>query len=212
MSSNNVILLKPVQNLKFLVICGVSGSGKNMLEKNLCEQYPDMFIKCEQVTTRGKRSPDEDTYRFVDIHEYCNIEHLLIGKTNIWTNEDNTFYGTLVNWNERNRVQTIILNERGVENFLQNDIRKMVEDGMGVSFIILGLDRTDLEEIMKLEGRENRDTSFLGKERSVLKYCNYMINVTTDNYAQPKDVVGVVFPTYHKINTEVSNVSNTITN
>ena len=194
MPANNVVMLKPVRNLKFLIICGVSGSGKNMLEKNLCEQYPDMFVKCEQVTTRPKRSPDEDTYRFIDLTEYCNIQNLLIGQTNVECNKSNEFYGTLVNWNERNRVQTIILNELGVKNFLQNDIREMVNDGIGVSFILLGLDRTDLEEIMKLEGREDRDPEFLTKERSVLTHCNYVINVSKDNYAVAKDVVDTLFP------------------
>ena len=210
MSSNNIVLLKPVRTLNFLVICGVSGSGKSMLEKNLCSAYPDMFVKCEQVTTRNKRSPDEDTYRFIDAGEYTNISHLLIGKTNIRTSEANTFYGTLVNWNERNRVQTIILNERGITNFLENDVINMVNDGININYSILGLDRTDLEEIQKLAGREERNANFLQEERTVLKRCNYIANVNTNEYANEHEVMKLIFPNYHNISGETN--ANTITN
>ena len=40
---------------RLLVICGVSCSGKSTLEKNLMHEYPDIFHKWQQVTTRKPR-------------------------------------------------------------------------------------------------------------------------------------------------------------
>ena len=73
-----------------VVFAGPSGSGKNVLQQNLVDSYPDKFNLMRQVTTRPKRN-DDDPYIFIDQTTYGYLRPSLIGATHINGNN----YGTL---------------------------------------------------------------------------------------------------------------------
>lgn len=158
---------------KFLVLAGVSGSGKSYLAKLLQEQYGEIFYKVQQVTTREKRpSENNNDYLFLTDEEYDEIKDNLVGKTEV----NGCRYGSLLDEETAsNRIGIIILNEKGLRDFKEH-----FDD---TDFISIGLNR----KIEDLEvARENRDEFFLKKERLVLDLCDYVVNLKKDKYCSPE--------------------------
>ena len=162
---------------KILAIVGVSGSGKSVLEKNCVEKYPTIFNKLYQISTRDKRSHDEDSYIFLSKKFYQKFKEFLWGKTEI----NGNLYGTIPDL-RKNKINTIILNENGIKDFLK-------KADPNVDFFVLGLDIA-LEDIPVK--RNDRDKEHLKEERKVLKYAEKIYTIEDANYLNPTDVLDIL--------------------
>lgn len=152
--------MKNEKILKVLFICGPSGSGKSYIERMLSE-YKDKsikFNKLTQVTTRARRTIDEDSYIFLnnDLYDQMDSKHLLFAKTNI--NGDK--YGTIDSIKE-DSINTIIVNSSGLNNAIEFLTEQ--HSRSGVDFRIIYIDSDVLEE------RVNRDSKFIDEERILLE-------------------------------------------
>ena len=105
--------------MKLLVLCGPSGSGKSVLEKNLITEHSYLFNKLPQVSTREKRSNERfgDPYIFITHDTFAFIQNKLIGrilsKESIYSHQ----YGTLPDI-VNNKVNTLILSEDAIIDLL----------------------------------------------------------------------------------------------
>lgn len=190
---------KPRQ--KILVICGVSGSGKNVLEKKLIKDFPSIFYKLQQFTTRDMRPNEKqgDPYVFTSIDNFKSIEHLLIGivgnnkqEKNIWKN---TRYGSLLELN-KDKIATVILSEEGLK-----DLERLVDNPASIDLnfnishkdiFVLGLD-IDKEYITEEGTRDGRDDDFLEKERKVLEMCNYVYKNDNGKFMSTFEVLDLLY-------------------
>ena len=79
--------------MRYLGIVGVSGSGKSSLMYNLIREYPSVFYKLEQCTTRDIRDDERgDAYLWLNSkRDFYKLEHLLIAKTSV----RGELYGTM---------------------------------------------------------------------------------------------------------------------
>jgi guanylate kinase len=170
-------ILNKSNRKKVLVLVGVSGSGKSVLEKNCIKKYPGLFNKLYQVSTRDKREPLEDSYLFLTKKFYKKFQDFLWGKTEI----NGDLYGTIPDL-RKNKINTIILNEKGLKDFLD----KADPD---VEFFVLGLD-IDFDDLPVK--RKNRGEEHLEEEREVLKYAEYTYKIQDANYLNPTDVLDIL--------------------
>jgi hypothetical protein len=166
------------QDRRFLIIAGVSGSGKNELERALVRERPDLFNKTVQVTTRAQRADEpDDTYEFIDRERYHEMESGLIGRTHFLGNS----YGTKPESVNTDRVNTIILNRAGFVDFREQ------AELHGWDYFFLGLD------VLNPVVREGRDAGFVAEEARVLRMCDFVF-VRQENgpYVQCQGVVDLL--------------------
>lgn len=177
-----------------LAIVGISGSGKSTLEKNLLEEYPYLFSKLQQFSTRNMRNNEKfgDPYIFVQSDTFDYVAEKLIGV--IGTKPDSLFpnkYGSLPDFVE-GKISTIILAEEGIKdlNYKVNTVAtKSSPLGMHSIFTI-GLD-VDYDHLSH-EDRQNRvgrDDAFLEKERAVLKFADAVFKNRNGKYVCPDDII-----------------------
>jgi hypothetical protein len=98
-----------------LIICGNSGSGKSFFEKTLITEHPNKFHKLRQVTTRERRSADEDGYEFVSYHVYENLQNNLIAKTHFNKN----YYGTIPTY-DSSKINTVIASAEAIDDLFKS--------------------------------------------------------------------------------------------
>jgi guanylate kinase len=146
----------------FLGVVGVSGSGKNSIQEILTREVPWMFSGTRQVTTRNRR-PNESCYDFLYEDEYDArvARGLLFARTEFLGRR----YGTRTDSVDPDRINVIILNEDGYNNFVADAKEK------GWRYFILGLD-VENSFTLSLGNREGRDAEFLENERLVLKHAD----------------------------------------
>lgn len=170
-----------IEGEKYLIIAGCSGTGKNELMKKLINQYPEIFFKINQATTRDIRDDEAgDTYMWLDsVRDYKKIEHLLIGRTEI----NGNYYGSIPVVDDE-KIGIIILNEMGLKDFVSS-----FQNDTGVKYFILGLDKDYNDLPVK---REGRDKDFIEKEKAVLNFCDEVISLEKDVYANPKEVINFI--------------------
>lgn len=148
--------------IKILALCGPSGAGKSYLEKELVIQSPVgnyTFKKLEQVTTRARRD-ENDPYKFISIEEYKEIEGTLIAKTAIPSGDKINYYGTILDFSDREDViHTVVVNRNGVID-LKNYIESSDKD---ISLVVVMIDST------KPAIRHDRDEEFVENERKSLQ-------------------------------------------
>lgn len=116
---------------KFLLICGISGSGKSYIEEKLTEKLFKgriRFKKMKQVTTRSMREDESQGKPYIFLSgedEFKKYEDELIAKTHF----HGDYYGTLDESDTRFNlgfgltINTIIVNRMGYDNVV-NDLRK----------------------------------------------------------------------------------------
>lgn len=103
----------------YLAIIGTSGVGKNYIQNILIES-DDNIVKLNQITTRRMRDNDEkdkDNYLlFTSKQFYSKLKNanLLIAKTEV----DGNLYGTLDDSLDDERMYTVIVNSKGLEDLL----------------------------------------------------------------------------------------------
>lgn len=176
-----------------LVIAGVSGSGKSTLETNLINEYPDLFYKIQQFTSRKMREGEKqgNPYIFVNDKTFDLFEDKLIGV--IGTKPDSLFkskYGSLPDF-KQDKISTIILAEEGIVD-LKNKLSTVYKD-QNYQVFVLGLDilyETISEE--ERNKRVGRDLSFVNKERQVLNHADVTIINSNINFADTKAVMEIL--------------------
>ena len=161
---------------KILVIAGPSGCGKSYITDRLLEEYPNIFEKLRQVTTREKREGEGDQYDYLSEEEYNDIKDDLIARTKIGDN----WYGTRLTGINNSKIKIIIANKMGIE-----DLERIA----GLSIVYLGID----SEIPAK--RDKRDIEFVNHERDSLKEIvpeeNWLFN-TKENYITTHDVMEIM--------------------
>lgn len=137
----------------YLAIIGKSGVGKNYIERILTKR--DKFKKLNQITTRRMRDEEADKSNYLlftskEFYNKLKDKELLIAKTEV----DGNLYGTLDDSINDNRIYTVIVNTKGLEDLLYN---KSKLDGNIIVLNITGQSHDD----------RNRD---LDKEISDIDY------------------------------------------
>lgn len=176
---------KNKEKIKLLLICGVSGSGKTWIEKELVNHPTDnlIFHKLNQYTTRPPRSKEEvelKVYNFINESEYNEIKDDLIAKTEV----NGYHYGTLKDFlrgnKKRSVINTIIVNRRGYD-----DITSYLKNNK--DFEILTLKITINSEI------KNREDRNIEKEKEELKTIgNISIDNSFGNRATYEEIVKIL--------------------
>jgi hypothetical protein len=180
-----------------LAIVGVSGSGKNILEKNLISDFGDVFYKLQQFSTRTMRPGERtgDPYIFIQRSTFGYIQDELIGVLGTRPNSlYKDLYGSLPDFVD-NKIATIILAEEGLEDLMWkvNRGNHMVS---GYNVVVIGLDVA--WEALSLEGRMariGRDDEFITHERQVLQHADAIWRNGNGKYANPRGVVDYLIST-----------------
>ncbi|QQM14707.1 guanylate kinase-like protein [Staphylococcus phage MarsHill] len=151
---------------KFILLCGVSGTGKTVLANNLSDQkeYPHLFFKkLDQVTTRQQREDETNgvDYVFLNKEEYDDMKGNLIAKTNFYEN----YYGTIDQsleypQNGIYNVNIIIVNREGRDASVRDIKEKYGEDSDIITIQVI-----NEKNQVKREGRNKED---LEKEKKDL--------------------------------------------
>lgn len=160
---------------KYLGIVGISGSGKTTLMHQLIKNYPSLFFKINQCTTRDIRDDEVgDAYVWLDSkRDYDKLKHLLIAKTEI----NGKYYGSIPEERE-DKIGILILNEKGLLDLLNNPPLDRKQ------YYIVGIDKTEVNVY-----REGRDENYLNKEKEVLKYCDVVFTVGKNEWTNPERVM-----------------------
>ena len=161
--------------MRYLGIVGISGSGKTVAMHNLINEYPSLFYKLEQCTTRDIRDNETgDAYLWLNSkRDFYKLEHLLIAKTEV----RGELYGTIPE--ERDgQIGILILNTAGLLDLINNSQLERDE------YFIVGLDKKDAEVI-----REGRDEAYIAKEREVLNYADIVFPLAKGEYIDVKKIM-----------------------
>lgn len=171
---------------KLLVLCGPSGSGKSTLEDNLIKEYPEIFYKWQQVSTRKMRKGESagNPYIFVQRETYLQLVDKLVGRIANHNNVYSDFYGSIPDFKD-GCISTVILAEDGI-----SDLQNSIKDGtLQIDHcVILGLD-IEYDKLEKDSLRENRDSDFFHKEREVLKHATILHKTSNGKYLDPAVVI-----------------------
>jgi energy-coupling factor transporter ATP-binding protein EcfA2 len=196
-SSIHDIIKNHIHSVKVLIICGPSGSGKSTLEKYLIDEYPEMFHKLQQVSTRKMR-PNEtygNPYVFLSRRTFEFMKDRLIGRLGL--SKDSLFkdnYGSIPDFHEF-KINTLILAEEAIIDYNHSDVIRDFEirTKSKVDTFILGLD-TDYDNITSEEKaiRMERDEKFFAKEKSVLTHADHIFANVNGKYIDPKTLIKVL--------------------
>jgi guanylate kinase len=180
-----------VQKNKLLVICGISGSGKSTLEQNLILEYPELFHKWQQVSSRKPRDYERmgDPYVFVERSTFLHMKDVLVGRLGLKENSlFKDYYGSIPDFVE-GKISTVILAEEAILDIKE----ELAKGNLNIDeLFILGLS-VAYEDLNEKDLRENRDKDFLNKELSVLRYANFVFNPNENGkYIAPKEVIKIL--------------------
>jgi hypothetical protein len=164
---------------KYLGIIGPSGVGKTTLMANLIKDYPSLFFKVNQATTREIRDDETgDDYIWLDSkRDYNKLQHLLIARTEV----RGSYYGSVPEARD-GMIGVIILNEKGLLDLInQPNIKRN-------NYYIIGINRP-IEEIPVK--RDGRDENYLIKEREVLRFADMVFDVSRNKWVKTENVMRV---------------------
>jgi len=169
--------------LKYILICGVSGSGKSTIEKQLSELDEGYvkFNKLRQVTTRDMREEELENppYLFLSEEIFKSYQPHLIAQSHF---QDN-YYGTMdTSIDAEHVINTIIVNRMGYDNVVRDLNEKYGEENIFIKTMrVISKD---------LAVREGRDTESLLVEEKLLKdIADFDIVNNKDNRPLINDVV-----------------------
>jgi guanylate kinase len=158
---NKIRVKDLLKNNKYnlLIICGNSGSGKSYFEKNLSSEYPDLFKKLPQTTTRKPRENEVDgkDYHYIEKELYDKIEPLLIFRLG---NFNSNKYGTLPVFN-KDRINTVIASYDAIINFIME--KDSIFKDLPLNIILLHMS-IDYDNITSSGKRNTRDKEFINDE------------------------------------------------
>lgn len=172
-----------------LVLVGISGSGKSTLEANLIKDYPDIFYKLQQFSTRKMRPGESlgNPYIFVQPKTFELFHDRLIGV--IGCQEGSLFkdkYGSIPDFIP-GKIATIILADEGIEDLMMARNGSLLSE---YTIIVLGLD-VDYQHLSveDRQARAGRDAAFVAKEREVLRHADITYNNGNGKYVDPSAVI-----------------------
>lgn len=180
-----------MSKFKLLVISGISGSGKSVLENSLNTLYPDLFNKWVQVTTRSMRENETQgsPYVFVSRKKFKALLPHLTGLNGV--KENSIFqsqYGSFFDFDSKH-IATVILSGEGIESLLEDIDSGKVEITREEVCIIM----IDAENNTPFVTREGRSQESLDAEReALLPYADKVFTVSNGRYLDPSDVVHYV--------------------
>lgn len=156
-----------------LIICGISGSGKSTLEANLIREFPHLFNKWVQFTTRAMREGEAEKppYIFADQKTFDKFAPLLVGRILPKTAEGSAFvdfkasYGSIPVF-KKGMINTVILAEEGMVDLAEAFKDGRIDTHANVFVIALDIKEDDIGEDAR---REHRDENFLVSEKAVIR-------------------------------------------
>jgi guanylate kinase len=174
--------------IRILVLAGPSGSGKTVLESKLVENYPNIFYKLQQFTTRDMRFGESagKPYIFIGEEAYDRFEPVLIAR--VKSQFGGTKYGTIPDF-VPNKIATLIASYEGYV-----DLHEAIKDGRlpdNTEIFLFCLD-IDLDKIGVK--REGRDEKFLYQEKIIFGEADYLhFNENGISFPSEDDVLTVLF-------------------
>lgn len=116
---------------KIIFIAGNSGSGKSYMTTRLVNDFPDIFRKLPQYTTRPKRENEGNEYIYTNKEYFNSIKDTLIATTEV----NGNFYGTKPEVEGDSRTGIVIVNALGLKNGI-NDLNTHYQNiDYGVIFL-----------------------------------------------------------------------------
>jgi ABC-type dipeptide/oligopeptide/nickel transport system ATPase component len=151
-----------VKSTLVVALIGESGAGKNALAEALVALVPETYTQCRQVTTRDRRPEEGDTYDFIDVETYRQLEDGLIGKTVINKNGTDTFYGTKFS-NDPSKVHLVIVNEMGLQQLKDSLYSNPAYNNVAIMVVAITRNGTNDDPSTYVQ-REDRDLEYVKKE------------------------------------------------
>ena len=173
---------------KFLLICGVSGSGKSFIEKQLVNQRINSTLKFNrliQVTTREMREGEMDgeSYIFINRDEYNRMKDNLIATTEFYGNCYGTpDYSKMYHDNGLN-INTIVVNREGHDSAVA-DLKSKYKDCHICTIQIKNNDP------MQREGRD-----YEREEKELDDISDYIFDNSPDNRLDIKKIIDTLYET-----------------
>jgi hypothetical protein len=179
-------ILKPI----VMALVGVSGSGKSTLEQNMIRDYPDLFYKLQQFSTRNMRPGETfgNPYIFVQRDTFDVFKEKLIGV--IGCSENSHFkdkYGSLPDF-KPGYIPTIIVAEEGVLD-LKRKCKDVTKSCSEYDPFVIGLDVRYEELSEEDRAARGRDDDFVAKERAVLQHADIIYKNGNGAYVNPREIV-----------------------
>jgi len=100
-----------------VAFAGPSGAGKTELTRRLMAAYPNYCTRWHQVTTRARRSLDDD-YVFISPETYAQVRDALTCRTEF----NGQYYGTIPETGAEGKVMLTVVDINGLHD-LENDVR-----------------------------------------------------------------------------------------
>ena len=150
---------------KFILLCGISGSGKSFIANRLEKQEVNKkvnFKKLKQVTTREIREDEIDgvDYMFLSDYQYNNMKHDLISKTEFYDRKYGTIDDSLDSTEDTDNVSIIVVNREGRDSSVRDIENKYGDNALTLTIQIVN----DSPTVFRI----GRDEEALKKEKEDL--------------------------------------------
>lgn len=178
-----------------VAVAGASASGKTSLAEQLVEQFPDIFDRWTQVTTRPSRGPG-DNYLFLSESKYDAIHGLLTAKTMF----NGYRYGTMPSPTQAPYI-LIVVNAEGLKDLIYDinyDSERKVFDEP-VRLITIRMEFDVNEATMAARGRLGRLDGIVD-EISALDALNVEWDIEIDTTSQWPDTEAVIAQLQRNVN------------
>lgn len=178
----------------FLLISGVSGSGKTFIESKIngSSVHKNTIMSLTQVTTRKPRDKEEllsKDYLFIDNYFYDKLYNssLLIASSSI----GKTKYGTL-DYSRDNYISSIIVNAKGYLKVIDDLEKKYDRDSYKIIHLNITSNHTDERDGRNLDKEKEDLKSIIAKQKSDLflqVLNNYDEEEDNDNIDKTKNLI-----------------------
>lgn len=133
-----------MKRYKAIILVGPSGSGKDRLASEVCQNDPKTFNFVVSATTRPQRDYEINGihYKFLTEEEFEKEEKIEESCFNDW------HYGTLLSSLQKSNINVLVLNPQGIKTLINNK-------NMDIDILdIIQLEVTDKERLMRQLTRE----------------------------------------------------------
>ena len=173
-----------------IIIGGPSGSGKTTLANNLCNDFPDEFVKLTQVTTRSMREgeTENDPYKFIDNDTYNSMKSSLI----FTTEREHGKYGTILDTTNEDTAKIVIADTNALEELIDSKSSTHIQCREAFdSVLVIGVDYSrDLESNKyRMTGRENRNNEFY---EEFLKYTKLILRNDSNQWISSRQLKRII--------------------
>ena len=181
-----------MNKIKIIALCGMAGSGKDTILKNVLKTYPQLheIVSC---TTRPPREGEINgkNYYFISNEEFAqkmyNMEMLECTVFNDWC------YGTPLSSLDKNKVNIGVFNLDGLEILLEDsrlDLTIFFVDAPKKTRLLRQLNREnnpDVDEIIRRYQTDEHDFKHIDFR---LKEYIYLFNITPQDIEKNTTIIG----------------------